>query len=221
MLLSSTPTRPAWRGVLRSSEVFRVVPIAAASAWLVVRPPASSFCRFSGFTSLRALSTVATPIASATNKSDDAVVARKSAAELRVLDVLGVVDFVKNELKIDSDDFEKLLKQKIDGAALLETTVDELCGRYGLSGDSSIDNEVDPLETLFRQSLFLKRQSGRQVERAAGGGGGARRDRGGVPPPRPHFPTPPHGPAPHGNRGTGGHSRAAAWPGGSWSLKCV
>ena len=134
-VLLSSPTRLACGGVPRSFAVLRVGPIAAALARLVARPLASSFCRFSIFASLRALSTVATPIASATNKSDDAV--PKSAAELRVLDVLGVVDFVKNKLKIDSDDFDKLVKQKIDGAALLETSVDELCDRYGLSGGAA------------------------------------------------------------------------------------
>ncbi len=77
------------------------------------------------------------PIASAINRSDDAIVTPKSAAEFRVLDVLGVADFVKNELKIDSEDFEKLVKQKIDGAALLETSVDELCDRYGLCGGAA------------------------------------------------------------------------------------
>ena len=127
-----SPTRLAFGGVLRSSEVFRVVPIAAASAWLVAQPLASSFYRFSGFASLRAHSTVAMPLASAINKS-----VPKSAAELRVLDVLGVVNFVKNNLKIDSDDYEKLVKQKIDGAALLETSVSELCDRYGLTGGAA------------------------------------------------------------------------------------
>ena len=54
-----------------------------------------------------------------------------------MLDVLGVVNFVKNNLKIDSDDYEKLVKQKVDGAALLETSVSELCDRYGLSGGAA------------------------------------------------------------------------------------
>ena len=131
-VLLSAPTRLVFGGVLRSSEVFRVVPIAAASAWFVAQPLASSFYRFSGFASLRAHSTVAMPLASAINKS-----VPKSAAELRVLDVLGVVNFVKNNLKIDSDDYEKLVKQKIDGAALLETSVSELCDRYGLTGGAA------------------------------------------------------------------------------------
>jgi hypothetical protein len=131
-----SPTRLAFGGVLRSSAVLRVAPTAADSARLVARPLASLFCRFSGFTSLRALSTVATPIASAANKSDDDAEHAKSAAELRVLDVLGVVDFVKKQLKIDPDECKKLVKQKIDGAALLETSVDELRS-YGLSGGAA------------------------------------------------------------------------------------
>ena len=129
-VLLSTPTRLVFVGVPRSLAVPRAVPIDAASARFVAQPFASSSRRFSIFASLRALSTVATPIASA-------VVAPKSADELRVLDVLGVVDFVKNELKIDSDDFEKLVKQKIDGAALLETSVDELCDRCNLSAGAA------------------------------------------------------------------------------------
>ena len=128
-VLLSTPSRLAFGGVPCSFSVL-VVPIASASARLVARPFASSFCRYSGFTLLRALSTVATPIASAANESDDAVAAPKAAAQLRVLDVLGVVNFVKKELKIDSDDCKELVQQKIDGAALLEMSVDELrsCG---------------------------------------------------------------------------------------------
>ena len=132
-VLLSAPSRIAFGGDPCSFAVLRAAQTAAATARLGARPLASSFCRLSDFASLRALSTVATPIASAAIKSD----VPKSAAELRVLDVLGVVDFVKTELKIDSDDYEKLVKQKIDGAALLETTVDELCGRYGLSGGAA------------------------------------------------------------------------------------
>ena len=146
----SMPTRLAFGVILRSSAVLRVVPTAAESARLVARPLASFFCRFSGLTSVRALSTVATPIALAT------IVAPKSAAELHVLDVLGVVDFVKNELKIDSDDFEKLLKQKIDGAALLETSVDELRS-YGLSGGAAhtITRSIAPAVAEVRAATAL------------------------------------------------------------------
>ena len=132
-MLLSAPSRIAFGGDPCSFAVLRAAQTAAATARLGARPLASSFCRLSDLASLRALSTVATPIASVAIKSD----VPKSAAELRVLDVLGVVDFVKTELKIDSDDYEKLVKQKIDGAALLETTVDELCGRYGLSGGAA------------------------------------------------------------------------------------
>ena len=57
-------------------------------------------------------------------------------AELRLLDVLGVAHFVRKELKIGPDDYEKLIAQKIDGAALLETSVDELRS-YGLSGGAA------------------------------------------------------------------------------------
>jgi hypothetical protein len=135
-VLLSTPTRLAFGGVLRSSAVLRVAPTAAESARLVARPLASLFCRFSGSTLLRALSTVATPIASAANTRDDAVIAPKSAAEIRALNVLGVVNFVKADLMIDPDDCEMLVKQKIDGAALLEASVDELRS-YGLSGGAA------------------------------------------------------------------------------------
>ena len=62
-VLLTTPTRLAFWGVPRSFAV--LVPTAAESARLVARPLALSFGRISGFTSLRALSTVATPIASA------------------------------------------------------------------------------------------------------------------------------------------------------------
>ena len=54
-VLLSTPSRLAFGGVPCSFSVL-VVPIASASARLVARPFASSFCRFSGFTLLRALS---------------------------------------------------------------------------------------------------------------------------------------------------------------------
>jgi hypothetical protein len=136
-VLLPTPMLLAFGGVLRSFAVLRVVPTATSAARLVARPPASSIERLVGFASPRALSTVATPIASAANKGDDAVAAPMRAAELRGLDVLGVVAFVKKELKIDPDDSEKLVKQKIDGAALLETSVDELCGRFELSGGAA------------------------------------------------------------------------------------
>ena len=79
---------------------------------------------------------VATPIASVTNKSDDAVVAPKSAAELRSLTVDQVFSFVK-ELHVSHVQADKLAAQEVDGAALLETSVDELCDRYKLSGGAA------------------------------------------------------------------------------------
>ena len=126
------------------------MPTAADSARLVARPHG-----FSGFAALRALSTVAMPIVSAINKRYCAIVTPKIAAELRVLDVLGVVDFVKNELKIDSEDFEKLVKQKIDGAALLETSVDELCDRCDLSAGAAhtIMRSIAPAVAEVRASI--------------------------------------------------------------------
>ena len=62
-----------------------------------------------------------------------AIVAPISAAQIRALDVRGVVAFVES-LGVDADDAQKLRAQKLDGAALLETTVDELCDRYGVLG---------------------------------------------------------------------------------------
>jgi len=133
-VLLTTPTRLAFWGVPRSFAVLRVVPTAADSARLVARPHASSFCRFSIFTSLRTLSTVASPMASAANKIDDAV-SPKGASELRSLTVDQVVDFVK-ELHVSQVQADKLAAQEVDGAALLETSVDELRS-YGLSGGAA------------------------------------------------------------------------------------
>ncbi len=116
--------------------MLRVVPTAADSARLVARPFVSSLCCFSGFTSLRTLSTVATPIASAANESGHAVVAPKSAAELRSLTVDHVVSFVK-ELHVSHVQADKLAAQEVDGAALLEMSVDELCDRCGLSAGAA------------------------------------------------------------------------------------
>jgi hypothetical protein len=98
-----------------------------------------------GFFSLRALSAGAAPAAAAAaaaESSDGAVVAPNRAAvapgraaELCALDVLGVVKFVK-ELNVDADDSAKLAVQKVDGAALLETSVDELRS-YGMSAGAA------------------------------------------------------------------------------------
>ena len=131
----STPTRLAFGGILRSSAVLRVVPSAAASARLIARPIASSFGRLVGFASLRALSTVATPIASAAITSVDAVVASLNAAEMRTLDKNGVMAFVES-LGVSKVQAKKLAAQDVDGAALLETSVDELRS-YGLSGGAA------------------------------------------------------------------------------------
>ena len=114
--LLSSPTRLAFGSVLRSSA-------------------ASSFCRFSGFTSLHALSTAATPIASAAVASNDAR-APTGAAELHAFTVDEVVVFVK-ELRVSQVQADKLAAQEVDGAALLEMSVDELCGRCGLSAGAA------------------------------------------------------------------------------------
>jgi biopolymer transport protein ExbD len=47
-----------------------------------------------------------------------------------------VVDFVK-ELHVSQVQADKLAAQEVDGAALLETSVDELCDRYKLSGGAA------------------------------------------------------------------------------------
>ena len=127
----AAPARLAFGSVPRSLAALCAAPTAAASARLTARPLAASFYRPVGSVSLRARSTIATAAV------EDAVVAPKRAAELRALDVLGVVDFVTKELKIDADDCKKLAEQKIDGAALLETSVAELCDRYRLSGGAA------------------------------------------------------------------------------------
>lgn len=68
--------------------------IVNAVARLVARPPASPSSLVS-FAPLRALSTSTAPIVPATAAS--AVIAPKCAADLLVLGVLGVVDFVQKE----------------------------------------------------------------------------------------------------------------------------
>jgi hypothetical protein len=64
------------------------------------------------------------------------VVASLSAAAIRALDQTGTSIFIKS-LGVDDADAKKLRLQKVDGAALLETSVDELCDRYGLSGGAA------------------------------------------------------------------------------------
>ena len=152
----SKPTRLAIVCIPRSFALLRVAPIAAATARLVAQLFASPSCRVLVFASQRALFTDTAPNSPATETSA-VVVAPKGAAELRVLSVLGVVDFVKNELKIDSDDYEKLVKQKIDGAALLETSVDELCDRCGLSAGAAhaIIRGIAPAVTEVQAAAVL------------------------------------------------------------------
>ena len=65
-----------------------------------------------------------------------AVDASLDAAAIRALDKNGVVQFVKS-LGVDDADAKKLRSQNVNGAALLETSVDELCDRYGLSGGAA------------------------------------------------------------------------------------
>ena len=132
-VLLSTPTRLEFGGGPLSFAVLRVAPTAASTVRLVARPLASSFGRLVGCASLRALSTVVTPNATAAVTSDYAVVAPKG---LRALSVDEVVDFVKG-LHVSQVQADKLAMQEVDGAALLETSVDELCGRYGLSGGAA------------------------------------------------------------------------------------
>ncbi len=64
------------------------------------------------------------------------VAAPISAAAIRGLDVKGVIKFVEM-LHVSPAQAEKLREQEIDGAALLETSVNELCDRYGLSGGAA------------------------------------------------------------------------------------
>ena len=121
--------RLALGGVLRSLAGLRVE---LAVARLAARP---SSRRVSGFSSLRALF-MGTPPPILPATATGAAVAPRSAAELRALDVLGVVNFVHEELKIDAEECKALVKQKIDGAALLETSVDELRS-YGMSSGAA------------------------------------------------------------------------------------
>jgi hypothetical protein len=58
------------------------------------------------------------------------------AAELRTLKADGVVRFIKG-LGVSDAQAERLAAHEVDGAALLETSVDELCDRYGLSGGAA------------------------------------------------------------------------------------
>jgi len=122
---------PPPRLLFRALSALRLAPTAAAA--LPARPLAPPLRHL---LLLRALSTEAAPSARAASEARGGV-APKRAAELRLLSVQGVVKFVEEELKIEPDDSEKLVKEKIDGAALLETSVDELCDRYGLSGGAA------------------------------------------------------------------------------------
>ena len=125
--LFAAPTRLAFGGVPRSFALLRVAPTAAVTARLVARPP-----RFLGFAPPRALSGGTVAIASAADINNGAIFAPKGAAELRVLTVDQVVDFVK-ELHVSQVQADKLAAQEVDGAALLETSVAELCDRCGMS----------------------------------------------------------------------------------------
>ena len=133
MLLS---VRRACGSCVRSFAPLLVMPTAAASVRLLLRLPAASFGRPVGFSPLRTLSAVSTPNASAADKRAEAVVAPKGAAALRALTAEQVVDFVKT-LHVSQAQAEKLAAQDVDGAALLEATVDELCDRYGLNGGAA------------------------------------------------------------------------------------
>ena len=132
-VLLAARVRLTFGGVPRSFAMLRVAPTAAATARFVARPPALSLRRYLEFTPLRALSAVATPIALAADRSD---VAPKCAAELRTLTVDQVVNFVKG-LHVSQAQADKLAKQEVDGAALLETSLDELCDRCGLSAGAA------------------------------------------------------------------------------------
>jgi hypothetical protein len=63
------------------------------------------------------------------------VVASINAAEMRALDKIGVMAFVES-LGVSKAQAKKLAAQDVDGAALLETSVDELRS-YGLSGGAA------------------------------------------------------------------------------------
>ena len=128
--LLSAPARLAHGGVARSAvAALRVAP----TARLVARPRGC----LAGAASPRALSAVATPIAPAADGSTAAVGAPKGAAALRALTVGQVAAFVVEELRVSPAQADKLAAQEVDGAALLETSVDELCGRFGLSGGAA------------------------------------------------------------------------------------
>ena len=55
------------------------------------------------------------------------------AAAIRALDTAGVTAFVVG-LGVDANNSKGLRAQNVDGPALLEATVDELCDRYGMLG---------------------------------------------------------------------------------------
>ena len=58
------------------------------------------------------------------------------AAAIRAFDKDCVVQYVKS-LGVNDVNAKKLRSQNVNGAALLETSVDELCDRYGLSGGAA------------------------------------------------------------------------------------
>jgi hypothetical protein len=110
-------------GVARSRSLLCVAPTAVATSRLVA-PHRSLLGR------VPALSAGTAPMAAAFANAST-VAAPIRAAALRELDVAGVVELVKG-LRVDSDDCEKLVKQKIDGATLLVASVDDLF-RIGVS----------------------------------------------------------------------------------------
>ena len=119
------------------------------------------------FAPLRTLSTGTAPSMPATATS--AVIAPKCAAGLLVLGVLGVVDFVEKELKIDPDECKMLAKQKSDGPALLETSVDELRS-FGMSAGAAhaIMRGIAPAVSQSRsrrRSPSSPRRTGRRTTR--------------------------------------------------------
>ena len=64
------------------------------------------------------------------------VAAFLDAAAMRALDKRGVVAFAES-LGVSKAQAKKLAAQDVDGAALLETSIDELCDRYGVSGGAA------------------------------------------------------------------------------------
>ena len=102
---------------------------ASASASVGALPPLAAWPVPAG---VRALSSTTAPPAPAAVEPS-AVVAPISAAQVRALDVQGVVAFVES-LGVDADEAQKLKAQKLDGAALLQVTEDKLCDRFGVLG---------------------------------------------------------------------------------------